>query len=231
VSTQDLVVSEIFGPTFQGEGPSVGQLAAFLRLAGCNLDCRWCDTPYTWDASRFELSNESRRMTAVAILRRLGEIGAPLVVVTGGEPLLHQERLPPLLRACHETGRAIEVETNGTLPPSPALTRWVTRFNVSPKLANSGVPAAKRIRGEVLAGFRATGRAIFKFVVECPADLEEVSALERDHRLAPIWIMPCGQTAEEIATVMRQVAEPVLRNGWNLTPRLHVLLWGNERGR
>ena len=58
----DLVVAEIFGPTWQGEGPSAGQVAAFVRLGLCNLTCAWCDTAYTWDRSRFDLRAELRRM-------------------------------------------------------------------------------------------------------------------------------------------------------------------------
>ena len=164
----NLVVSEIFGPTFQGEGPSAGQRAAFLRLAGCNLACSWCDTPYTWDGRRFDLARESRRMVADEVLRRIRAGRAPLLVVTGGEPLLQQDALLPVLLECHRDGQAIEVETNGTVMPEPALVRLVSRFNVSPKLGNSAVPGEKRIRPDVLAGFRSTGKAIFKFVVEAP---------------------------------------------------------------
>jgi 7-carboxy-7-deazaguanine synthase len=231
VSTPPLVVSEIFGPTFQGEGPSAGQRAAFLRLAACNLDCGWCDTPYTWDARRFELSRESERMSAVEVLRRIRLIGAPLLVVTGGEPLLQQDRLPAVLRGCRRDGCTVEVETNGTVMPAHGLVRLVTRLNVSPKLANSGVPEARRIRPEVLTGLRETGRAVFKFVVQGVDDLEEVAALEAEHGLAPIWVMPCGRTTEEVTSVMRAVAQQVLQRGWNLTSRLHVLLWGDVRGR
>ena len=49
-----LVISEVFGPTVQGEGPTIGRRAAFVRLGRCNLDCSWCDTPYTWDWERYD---------------------------------------------------------------------------------------------------------------------------------------------------------------------------------
>jgi 7-carboxy-7-deazaguanine synthase len=57
-----LVVSEVFGPTIQGEGPHAGQRAAFVRLGGCNLTCTWCDTAYTWDARRYDLRAELHRV-------------------------------------------------------------------------------------------------------------------------------------------------------------------------
>lgn len=231
MSSGPLVVSEIFGPTFQGEGPSAGRRAAFVRLGGCNLDCGWCDTRYTWDRSRYDLARETERLSCDEILRRIRTINASLLVVTGGEPLLQQDRLAPVLAACRAEGRAVEVETNGTVLPGDALAGLVTRFNVSPKLANSGVPAGRRIRPDVLAGLRDTGRAVFKFVVRGPDDLDEVGGLEADHGLAPVWIMPCGATADEVVAVMRAVADQVLERGWNLTSRLHVLLWGGERGR
>lgn len=61
VAEGELVVSEVFGPTFQGEGPSLGRRAGFVRLGRCNLDCSWCDTPNTWDWSRFDPAIELRR--------------------------------------------------------------------------------------------------------------------------------------------------------------------------
>src|ERR1700737_3534692 len=105
----ELRVSEVFGPTFQGEGPSAGQLAAFLRLSRCNLNCTWCDTPYTWDARRFDLEAETRRLSAAEAVDRLRAIRTPLIVVTGGEPLVQQAALGPVLESCTADGRGIEV--------------------------------------------------------------------------------------------------------------------------
>ena len=66
-----LVVAEVFGPTFQGEGPSAGRRAMFLRLGRCNLDCAWCDTPYTWDWSRFDPAVELHRRTVDDVMSEL----------------------------------------------------------------------------------------------------------------------------------------------------------------
>jgi 7-cyano-7-deazaguanosine (preQ0) biosynthesis protein QueE len=226
-----VVVAEVFGPTFQGEGPSIGRRAGFVRLGRCNLDCSWCDTPYTWDWDRFDPAVELRSARVTEIVGALEAMEPEIVVITGGEPLLQQRHLAPLLTACAERGWPVEVETNGTIAPDPAITDGVAQWNVSPKLANSGVALDKRIRPPALAALRATGRAVFKFVVASPDELDEVAALVAAHDLTPVWVMPEGTDAATVAERARALADPVLARGWHLTPRLHVLLWGDERGR
>ena len=224
-----LVVSEIFGPTVQGEGPSVGELAAFVRLGRCNLACRWCDTPYTWDWDHHDPAVELTPMTPAEILGRLDPMGARLLVVTGGEPLLQQRHLPPLLEGAGERGWRVEVETGGTI--APALPEGlVHRYNVSPKLAHSGMALDRRYRPDALRAFRDGGRAVFKFVVEGPADLDEVAAMVDECGLEPVWIMPEGTDAATVLARLQELAPHVLQRRWNLTPRLHVLVWGDRRG-
>jgi organic radical activating enzyme len=227
----DLVVSEVFGPTFQGEGPSLGRRAGFVRLGRCNLDCAWCDTPYTWDWTRHDPAVELRKATVEAVTEQLEAMAPEIVVVTGGEPLLQQRRLVPLLGACAERGWPVEVETNGTLVPDPEVAELVAQWNVSPKLANSGVDADRRLRPPALRALQETGRAVFKFVATGPGDLDEIAAVVEAHGLAPVWVMPEGTTPDAVLAGTRSLAEPVLARGWNLTTRLHVLLWSDERGR
>jgi len=224
-----LVVSEVFGPTLQGEGPSAGQAAGFVRLGRCNLACRWCDTPYTWDWERHDPAEELTTMAVDGVLARLDAMGVDLIVVTGGEPLLQQRHLPPLLEGAKERGWRIEVETAGTLAPSLSE-GLVDRFNVSPKLANSGMAVERRYRPDVLRAFQAGGRAAFKFVVAGPDDLEEVDAMVAECGLRPVWVMPEGTDAATVLARMQELAPHVVARGWNLTPRLHILLWGDRRG-
>ena len=233
-SPDDLVVSEVFGPTFQGEGPSTGRRAAFVRLGRCNLTCTWCDTPYTWDWERFDPSVELSRRTVAALLAEIEAMAPEIVVVTGGESLLQQRRLVPLVAACAERGWSVEVETNATLAPGPELAGLVDRWNVSPKLANSGVSSELREVPDALEAFAALaadGRAAFKFVATGLDDLDEIAALVDRHHLAPVWVMPEGTTPGAVMAGTRALADPVLARGWNLTTRLHVLVWGDERGR
>jgi organic radical activating enzyme len=156
---------------------------------------------------------------------------APLVVITGGEPLLQLGAVAELAGALTDAGRRVEIETNGTIIPSSELTGAVTQFNVSPKLANSGVPLEKRIKAEALSSFAQSGKAVFKFVADVPGDLLEVDVLAEMLKPAPVWVMAEGITGEAVVRRMRELSQPVIDRGWNLTPRLHVLLWGNERGR
>jgi organic radical activating enzyme len=229
----ELLVSETFGPTVQGEGPSLGQRAVFIRLMGCNLTCPSCDTPYTWDAARFDLGREGRRVAVEELISWALGTAVDLVVITGGEPLLQQRGLLPLAAGLAAAGRRVELETNGTIAPLPQLIQAVTQFNVSPKLTafGAGMPQLRRIRGAVLRRFAASGRAVFKFVVSSPRELAEVHGLARAHGLAPVWVMPEGTTAAAITDRLGELAGPAIECGFHVTTRLHVLAWGDERGR
>lgn len=228
---RQLRVAELFGPTLQGEGPSIGQQALFVRLSGCNLDCSWCDTPYTWDWRRYRRSEQSRNIAVAEVVDWVLAHDAGLVVITGGEPLIQQRRLVPLVATLTAGGRRVEIETNGTITPAPALAERVTRFNVSPKLIGSGVRIDRRVRARPLAALRDSGKAVFKFVIAGDDDIAELLQLQNQHKLAPVWVMPQGVTEQAVLAGLRTLAEPALRHGWNLTPRLHVLLWGDQRGR
>lgn len=226
-----LIISETFGPTLQGEGPSCGRYAAFVRLSSCNLTCTWCDTPWTWRWSDFDRASEQHPTAVDDVVAWVKTTGARLVVVTGGEPLIQRQGLVELVTGIRGHQAEVEIETNGTIaPPAELLTDGV-HFNVSAKLANSGVPGNKRIRGEVLRRFAGSGRARFKFVVRDIAELDEIAELEATYGLAPVWVMPEGSTEEMVLARMKTFADEVIARGWNLTPRLHVLLWGDTRGR
>ncbi|ROO51265.1 organic radical activating enzyme [Micromonospora sp. Llam0] len=226
-----LLVAEMFA-TVQGEGPSCGQQALFVRLSRCNLSCPSCDTPYTWDWSRFDPAGEATRRSTDAVLGWVLDQPARLVVVTGGEPLLQQAGLVPLLAELVAAGRRVEVETNGTVVPDPAVADLVD-WNVSPKLAGFSAPRdqLRRIVGEALEAFARTGRARFKFVASGPADLDEIAGLQQRFGLDPVWVMPEGTAADQVRTGLQGLADEVVRRGWNLTSRLYVLAWGDVRGR
>ncbi len=236
-----LAVSEIFGPTFQGEGPSLGRRAGFVRLGRCNLDCgagegaSWaCDTPYTWDwkgklGHAYDPATEVTVMEEDQIAEQLVAMDVPLVVLTGGEPMLQARALHTLVEQLPYQVD-VEIETNGTLAP-PDWMRGRVAFNVSPKLANSGVDRERAWKPLALDHLARLG-ARFKFVCAAPDDLLEVDALVELIHLVPdaVWIMPAGTSAEVVEGHLLALADAVLERGYNLTTRLHVQLWGDRRG-
>src|SRR5690606_12145258 len=129
---------EIFA-SLQGEGPSVGKPCAFVRLSRCNLACHWCDTPYTWHFSgdnRPHRGGETYERTAnqitldeADVAARIAALGKPRLVVTGGEPLLQAPALARMLTLLPPM--AIEIETNGTVAPTPAVDALIGQYNVS----------------------------------------------------------------------------------------------------
>src|SRR3989441_1167384 len=155
-----LRVSEVFA-SVQGEGVTVGTPSAFVRLQGCSVGCAWCDTKYSWDPTG------GREQTLGALLEEVAAYPCRRVVVTGGEPL-ESPLFAPLVDALHVRHYAIEVETSATLPPPPVP---VDQWNVSLKLATSGVPEANRIDPTAIRSFLER-ETWWKFVVVDLGDVE-----------------------------------------------------------
>lgn len=164
-----------------------------------------------------------------AVAEQLRAYSVPLVVVSGGEPLSQQNRLLPLLRELAGTGHGIEIETNGTVAPLPEVAA-LARFNVSPKLAHSGEPEARRLVPEALAAFARLPGTAFKFVCRDVDDLDEVADVVGRFGTRPVWIMPAARSREELAHNLEALGDEVIGRGWNLTTRLHIAVWGDRRG-
>jgi organic radical activating enzyme len=241
MSESTLLVSEVFGPTLQGEGPTAGQPCVFVRLGLCNLDCVWCDTPFTWDwtgknGTAYDKNAELRRMYVGEIVANVNTLthdtGVRRVVISGGEPFVHARKLDELIEALVAAGYVIEIETNGTLEPSAVVGSMAklghVQINCSPKLAHSGIDHDVRIRHGALAQLAECG-AWFKFVVASESDVAEVMALN-DEGLSPIMLMPEGRTADEIAERWPWVFDIAARLGWAASTRLHVLAHNDKRG-
>jgi organic radical activating enzyme len=225
-----LLVSEIF-ESVQGEGVSLGVPSVFLRLAHCNLRCGWCDTKYTWDWHTYDIRKEVREYSLDQTVDTLQRLRPRNLVVTGGEPLLQQTALVSLLRRLGRDWTS-EVETAGTLVPDARLTAIISRWNVSPKLENSGNPTDKRLRPEALRAFAALPNASFKFVLAATADLAEVSDLIARFDLPSerVMLMPEATEAERLNDLALDLVEACIQYGYRLSYRLHVALWGDKRG-
>ena len=235
--------AECFGPTLQGEGKHIGEQAYFIRLGLCNLDCKWCDTPYTWDWTgkngyKYSKAIELQR-SSVSELASKVPAGCQHVVLTGGEPMLQQTALIELASLLRMRGHSVEIETNGTVKPKAV--DWLriaeqhadlgVQFNVSPKLKSSGVAWDKAIDIDALLDYKHLG-AIFKFVITDDFDLVQVRYLHKELALdnKSIYLMPEGRTQAEILAKLPDLFNVCAAEDFVLTPRLHVLAYNDKRG-
>ena len=255
-----IAVNEIYGPTIQGEGSTVGVETMFLRTAGCNLACVWCDTPFTWNwkgtkyehPDKYDPKDEVHKMTVDEIYEELVRLDDSVkhVVISGGEPMLQQEKLIPLLELLKENDYEIEIETNGTQVPTSKFLELVDIINCSPKLSNSGKdnPKDKREIPAALHRLAKSSKVIFKFVVVGPEDLDEIYRLITVYKMKRIYLMPEGRTREEQLAREEEVkklckeleTEHLISEGTqnhysepikvNFSPRLHIKKWGAKRG-
>ncbi len=238
-------IAEIYA-SLQGEGSLAGTPSTFVRTSGCNLRCRWCDTPFTsWEPTGDD-------WTVPAVLEQVASLGRRHVVVTGGEPLLFPE-VVPLCDALRRAGLHVTIETAGTVLPagtaSAAVVPAADLMSISPKLPSSGPAAAvaadwhrrheaARRRDDVLLALMADGAYQIKFVIDSPEDLAEAvrwlddleraggSAIDRGR----IFLMPQGRAADELARTTGWLAAECDRAGLRLAPRHHIAWFGDTRG-
>lgn len=232
-------VPELFA-SLQGEGPSVGRPVAFVRLSRCNLACTWCDTAYTWrfegdnrphrDGLAFERTANQITLDEADVAARIMALGQDRLVITGGEPLLQGAALARMVALLQ--GMTVEIETNGTIAPHPALDPLVAQYNVSPKLAHSGNSAELALLPERLTGWAAEPKAYFKFVISAPNDLTEVLELIERHGMdrARVYLMPEGTDSATLRAREAWLAPLALQHGLRLSDRLHIHLYGDTRG-
>jgi 7-carboxy-7-deazaguanine synthase len=224
-------VVEIFY-SLQGEGFLAGVPSAFIRLAGCPLRCRWCDTQYAWD---FEAG---RYYTVEGIADDASRFKCRHVVVTGGEPMVDVE-LPGLLRELKSRDKHITVETAG-IRYVPELA--CDLMSISPKLSNStpvdgemaDAHEQARYNLDVLKGLTGNYDYQLKFVVDSGNDLAEIeNTLEQISNIdaEKVMLMPQARTRDELLAKSPMVAALCERTGFVFGQRLHVMLWNNQRGK
>jgi len=205
--------------------------ATFLRLGDCNLNCSYCDTPYSWDWRQFDRKAELIDEDLLVTAARIRALTPRRLVITGGEPLLQQQALEELVEELSEF--VVEVETNGTIVPSASLSDRIAQWNVSPKLANSGIAEAQRLKLGALTALRDTERAWLKWVVVAKEDLEEILRVvtNLEWPIERVILMPEAKSSLQLVERSTLVAEAAMQHGFRFSTRLQVLLWGNERGK
>ncbi len=229
-------VSEIFY-SLQGEGFLAGVPSIFVRLAGCPLRCRWCDTKYAWTAEA------ATNYSIETILRQTSRWNCSHVVVTGGEPMINPDmsarfELPDLLERFKKLGKHVTIETSG-IAYVPGLA--CDLMSISPKLSNSTPQEPElsathekiRLDTAVLKTLIENYNYQLKFVIDQPGDLDEV--LELLHELEEVdrdrvMLMPQAGTTAELADASGMVAQLCLRSGFAFCQRLQVLLWNGQAG-
>ena len=216
----------------QGEGVYTGRPAVFLRLGLCNLKCTWCDTRYTWDWPTGDIAAQLEEMPLADVADAIMPYDCRYLVVTGGEPMLQQKNLIPLLESLKEKGYFIDIETNGTIVPDGKLADLVDHWSVSPKLENSGNARSSREIPDCYRYFAGLQSCHFKYVLQSEDDFREVRSMMQTYRITPekVVLMPQAQNREELLARSRWLVALCKAHGCLFSTRLQVLLWGNTRG-
>ena len=198
-------VIEIF-QSIQGEGRYLGVPAIFIRTAGCNLSCSFCDTKHSWDGTE-----KGQAMTATEIVARIyrSNYNAPLVVITGGEPCLQKDIVDVIAALQMELGVTVAIETNGTLP-TPPNADWIT---CSPK---------PEVSYEVHQNCAADE---YKFVITEDFDPAVISEdLRARYGINGIWLQPDGYNLQAMwkKAYNIAIADPRMRVGVQLHKLMEV---------
>ena len=208
-----------------------GTPSVFVRLAGCPLRCRWCDTKYAWDETA------GQHYSIAKIVQTIEQARSKFVVITGGEPMVHSD-LPQLVQKLKENGKHITVETAGIafIPALPC-----DLMSISPKLSNStpdepelaAIHEDSRLDIAVLSELIDNYKYQLKFVVDSQTDLPEIQQTIEEVGnvdLEKVMLMPQARTRDELLAKSPMVADLCKRTGFAFCHRLQVMLWNNQRG-
>ncbi len=241
--TERVRISEIFGPTIQGEGPLIGQPTVFVRTAGCDYRCAWCDTLY---AVLPEYHDEWILMSPPQIMARVNELAGDssvLISLSGGNPAL--QPLAPVIALGRRNGHSFALETQGSVSQA-----WFAELDwliLSPKPPSSGMTTDWNVLQACIEAAQGKPRCVLKIVVFDDADYSYAQTAAARYPTLPVYLQvgnPAPLIAanraiadepdvEDLMHRLRWLAGRVIADHWfaaTVLPQLHVLAWGNKRG-
>ncbi|WP_456275748.1 7-carboxy-7-deazaguanine synthase QueE [Bacillus sp. AK128] len=240
--SKTIPVLEIFGPTIQGEGAVIGTKTMFVRTAGCDYQCKWCDSAFTWDGSA---KDEIKQMTAEDIwsqLKKLGKEQFSHVTISGGNPAL-LTNLSDLVSLLRENNIRIGLETQGS--------RWqdwlkdINDMTISPKPPSSGMKTDFEKLTTIIDNLKIVqeNNLSLKVVVFDEEDFLYAKDIHQRYPGIPFYVQVgndnvYGDNQSEIVSslltkyewLIDQVVESNEMNEVKVLPQLHTLVWGNKRG-
>lgn len=220
-------IIEIF-KSIQCEGVLIGKVSILVRLAGCNLCCRWCDEKKSSSITGgYEISLHE-------LILRIEDLNCKNIVVTGGEPLLSKE-IEDLTRKLKRNDFHVTVETNGT------IIRNINAdlVSISPKLSHSqpvmnrDLPEKyKRINIDALLYYINNYNYQLKFVVEKEKDFDEIEDILirlRVNNKDDVLIMPLASSRRELYRIQKKIVDLCIQKGYRYANRLQLQIWGKGK--
>lgn len=229
-----IAVSEIFGPTIQGEGSQIGKPTIFVRTGGCDFTCSFCDSLY---AVLPQFEKEWKKMECQEIfdsIESLSNKNPILITLSGGNPAIHD--FNELIDIGHSKGYKFTIETQGTYSPD-----WFNKLDyitLSPKPPSSLMRFENSLFKNCFKVISDHSKITIKIVVSDIRDYQFAKSIFSMYPLCQLYITPCNISPgdpdyEAIYDKMRFISKMILEDGLynvSITPQLHVLLYGNQRG-
>ena len=240
-------VAEIFGPTIQGEGPNTGLKSIFVRVAGCDFKCSWCDSKFAWEVDTKTTRFQNLLQLAAELDKRCRETHTSHIILTGGNPCLYD--FGPVIKELKKYNITFDVETQGSKLPD-----WLLETNtivISPKAPSSGQPDVmesvqdllKRIamlpeykRPKIAIKIPVFTNEDFKFA-ERWFELIKGSILGLDVKLylsvGNTNTTESGDISGRVLADYKKLIDKVISSNMDkvyVMPQVHTLVWGNKQG-
>lgn len=216
-----LIVNEIFG-SIDGEGIRTGELATFIRLAGCNLRCSYCDTEYALNIKN------GTEMSIDEILRKVKEIGYKNITLTGGEPLIHRN-VEKLIDRLIKEDYIVNIETNGAVDISKYISKDLI-LTMDFKTKSSGM--MKYMNLQNITKLRSND--VLKFVCSRD-DFDDIKKILKEYDIKSyIYLSPIFEEIEpsELVDFLKELhKEGMNTSKIRVQVQLHKIIWDPmERG-